>query len=142
MQSHGVHFHSLEMSKLFVCCLILFHILQLTWPIELLGRVSFAIASMHLLSHCQRHLIIRYLLILVGFSCNVAPNRCFQSLPEFRNNGFFPACCQCRCYYGREKKIIEQKHPRCRDRRQYPQVSTRQAWLSRGAWHELCWLCS
>lgn len=61
----------------FVCTL------QLTCPIELLGRVSFAIASMHFLYQCQRYFITRYPLILVGFSCSVAPKSYFQSLPEF-----------------------------------------------------------
>lgn len=102
---------------------------------------SFAIASMHLLSHCKRYLITRFPLILVGFSCSVAPNSCFQSLPGFRNNGFFPPCCQYWCYYCQEKKI-EQKHPRCKESEQYPRDRARQAWVSRGAWQELCWLCS
>lgn len=126
------------MSKLFVCCLILFCTLPLTCPIELLARFSFVIASMLLLS--QRYLITRYPLILVGFSCSVAPNSHFQSLPEFRNNGFSPACCHCWCYYCREKKK-EKNHPRCRDRQQYPQDRPRQAWVGRKVWQELYWLC-
>lgn len=92
------------MSKLFVICLIWFCTLLPTCPIELLGRFSFEIASMYLLSHCQRYLITRHPLILVGLSCSVAPNSCFQSPPEFRNNDFVPACCQTWCCYRREKK--------------------------------------
>lgn len=69
---------------------------------------------------------------MVGFNCSVASGQCLNS--EIMS--FFQLAASIDVIIT-EKKIIEQKYPRCMDRWKYLLVSIRQACVSREAWLEL-----